>query len=226
VEGITITMQQGVTLTGRIAWEGRTDPPNEMSRALSVWAEPADGNAALGMPGSQFTRAPGEPFVIEGLMPGRYRLRVVGQGTWQIKSIMWNGRDLTYAGFDASAGRDFQDVLITMTDKGPRLSGMLTSGTGAPAPGSVAIAFPAEREQWTGYGINPPRIRTAVADTSGAYRFSLLPAGEYFVIAVDEEEMDGWQDPQFLEQAQARAVRVAIGWGETKVQNLQVGRVR
>jgi len=52
------------------------------------------------------------------------------------------------------------------------------------------------------------------------------PAGEYFLVAVDEEEMHGWQDPLFLEQAQARATRVAIGWGDTKVQDLQVGRVR
>jgi hypothetical protein len=226
VQGITIVMRQGVTLTGRLAWEGRTEPPNEMSRALPVIAEPSGGNAALGMPGSQVPRAPDGSFTIEGLLPGRYTLRVVGQGTWQVKSITWNGADHTYTGFDASAGRDFHDILVTLTDKGPRLSGQLTSGAGAPAPGSIAIAFPVEREQWTGYGLNPPRIRTAVADTSGAYRFALLPAGEYFVVAVDEEEMYGWQDPQFLEQAQARAARVAIGWGEARVQNLQVGRVR
>jgi len=143
-----------------------------------------------------------------------------------MKSIEWNGENHTYSGFDASGGRDVEGVVITLTDNAPRLTGTLTRGTAEPAPGAVAIAFPVERELWTGYGITPARIRTAVADTAGAFRFSSLPAGEYFVVAVEEEETYGWQDPTFLEQAQARAVRVAIGWGEAKTQHLQVVRVR
>jgi hypothetical protein len=161
------------------------------------------------------------------MLPGRYTLRAVFvQGGWQMKSIDWNGEDHTYTGFDASSGRDFAGVVITLTDKAPRLTGTLTRGTAEAAPGAVAIAFPIERDQWTGYGITPPRIRTAVADTAGAYRFSSLPAGEYFLVAVEEEETYGWQDPKFLEQAQARAIRIAIGWGEAKTQHLRVGRVR
>jgi hypothetical protein len=227
VSGLTIQMRQGVTLTGRIVWEGHQGPPPDVTRAPSVWAEPADGHAALGMPGSTFGRNPADPFTIEGMLPGRYTLRAVFvQGGWQMKSIDWNGEDHTYTGFDASSGRDFAGVVITLTDKAPRLTGTLTRGTAEAAPGAVAIAFPIERDQWTGYGITPPRIRTAVADTAGAYRFSSLPAGEYFLVAVEEEETYGWQDPKFLEQAQARAIRIAIGWGEAKTQHLRVGRVR
>jgi len=225
VDGVSVVMRRGATLTGSLVWEGRSGPP-EQPRALPVWAEPANGNAVLGMPGSDFVRRELDRFTIEGLLPGRYTLRVIGQGTWQVKSIAWNGEDHTYTGFDATSGRDFENVVITLTDKGPRLSGTVRSGAGASAPGAVAIAFPVEREQWTGYGITPPRIRTAVADTSGEFRFTLLPAGEYFVAAVDEEEMYGWQDPKFLEQAQANGVRVAIGWGEAKTQDLRVVRVR
>jgi hypothetical protein len=225
VEGVTILMRRGATLTGSLTWEGRSGPP-ETARALPVWAEPANGNAGLGMPGSEFVRREVDRFTIEGLLPGRYTLRVIGQGTWVVKTIAWNGEDHTYTGFDASSGRDFEGVVITLTDKGPQLSGTTRSGNGETAPGAVAIAFPVEREQWTGYGITPPRIRTAVADTSGAYRFSLLPAGEYFLIAVDESEMYGWQDPRFLEQAQAQAERITIGWGEVKTQDVRVVKVR
>lgn len=227
VTGVTIAMRQGVTLTGRFVWEGHAGAPPDVPRGPLVWAEPADGNAALGMPGSMLGRNPADSFTIEGMLPGRYTLRIVFlQGGWQMKSITRGGEDHTYTGFDASSGRDFDGVVITLTDKAPRLTGTLTRGAAEPAPGAVAVAFPVERELWTGYGITPLRIRTAVADTSGSYRFTGLPAGEYFLVAVEEEETYGWQDPKFLEGAQARAVRVAVGWGEAKTQHLQVGRVR
>jgi hypothetical protein len=226
VTGVTVLMRQGVKVTGRIVWDGHQGAPPDVTRAPSVWAEPADGNAALGMPTSEMGRPLGDPFTIEGLLPGSYTLRAVFAGSWLVKSITWNGEDHTYSPIDASAARDVEGVVITLTDKAPRLSGTLTSGTAAPAPGAVAIAFPVDRELWTNYGITPRNIRTAVADTSGIYRFASLPAGEYFLVAVDEEETYGWQDPKFLEQAQGRAVRVAIGWGESKTQDLRVGRVR
>jgi hypothetical protein len=143
-----------------------------------------------------------------------------------VKSIVWNGQDHTDRPIDVSSGSDLSGVVITLTDKASRLSGVLRSGSGEAEAGAVAMVFPVEREQWSGYGLSTPRIRTAVADTSGEYRFALLPAGEYFVVGVSEDEMYGWQDPAFLEMAQAQAVRVSIGWSETKSQDVRVVRVR
>src|SRR5919197_1172702 len=40
-----------------------------------------------------------------------------------------------------------------------------------------------------------------------------LPAGEYFAIAVDDLEVDGYRDPQFLEELSRRAARVTIADG-------------
>jgi hypothetical protein len=222
VEGITVVMQRGATLTGRYVWDGDPAPPGR----VHVVAEPADGNAALGVHTSALGRPPGEPFTIEGLLPGRYALRLFGQGAWLVKSIVWNGQDHTDRPIDVSSGSDLSGVVITLTDKASRLSGVLRSGSGEAEAGAVAMVFPVEREQWSGYGLSTPRIRTAVADTSGEYRFALLPAGEYFVVGVSEDEMYGWQDPAFLEMAQAQAVRVSIGWSETKSQDVRVVRVR
>jgi hypothetical protein len=74
VEGITVVMQRGATLTGRYVWDGDPAPPGR----VHVVAEPADGNAALGVHTSALGRPPGEPFTIEGLLPGRYALRLFG----------------------------------------------------------------------------------------------------------------------------------------------------
>jgi hypothetical protein len=225
VDGVTLEMQRGATLSGRYVWDGPLTPPGSPT-GVQVIAEPADGNAALGTHASGPARSAREPFAIQGLLPGRYTLRVVGQGALLVASIALNGQDHTYRPIDLTSGRDVDDVVITFTDKATRLSGVLRGGSGETAAGGVAIAFPVEREQWSGYGLSSPRIRSAVADTGGEYRITTLPAGEYFVVAVSEDEMDGWQDPAFLDLAHAQAVRVSIGWGETKVQDVRVVRVR
>ena len=225
VDGVTVTMQRGATLTGRYVFEGLPEPPAN-AQFMHVVAEPADGNVTYGLPSSSFGASPSAPFTVEGLLPGRYTLRVTGQGSRVVKSIMWNGEDHTYKGFDGSTGRDFEGVVITFTDKGPQLSGTLRRSTADAASRSIALAFPVESEQWSGYGLTPSRIRTAVADTSGAFRFAQLPAGEYFVVGLEEDDMYAWQDPKFLAAAQGQAVRVTLEWGEVKTQDLRVVKVR
>jgi hypothetical protein len=53
-----------------------------------------------------------------------------------------------------------------------------------------------------------------------------VPAGDYLVLAVDDESAERWKDPAFLEAASRVATRVSIAWGETKAQDLTVQEVR
>src|SRR5262249_20171923 len=135
-------------------------------------------------------------------------------------------RDYSNIPFDASTGRDISGVFIRLTDKVPRLSGALQDEDGRPATGAAAIAFPVEKEQWTSYGLSPRRIKSTLADTVGRYEFATLPAGEYYVVAVDASERDAWQDPRFFEAAQSSAARVTLSWGQVTTQDLRTMRLR
>jgi hypothetical protein len=42
-----------------------------------------------------------------------------------------------------------------------------------------------------------------------------LPAGDYYVIAIDPAEADNWQDPTRLEVLASQAARLTIGTSET-----------
>jgi hypothetical protein len=53
-----------------------------------------------------------------------------------------------------------------------------------------------------------------------------MPIGDYFVIAIPDEQAAGWQDPGFLDLLSRRAMHVTIMDGEHKVQNLQTQEVR
>jgi hypothetical protein len=223
VRDVVVTMQHGITLTGRIVEEGKYEGNPRPFFALQ--AEPADGDATLGQPRARGEQGPdGWTFVLEGLLPGEYLVRLIGGGL--VKSIQWQDKDYTYSPFDTRSGREIAGVVITLTDQSARLEGLVRDTQGAPAANAVVIYFPAQREHWSRYGLQPTRVRSVSVSSSGGYRVSGLPAGDYFVIAVDDELIDAWKDPAFLEVAARSATRVALGWGEAKTQELRLQQIK
>ncbi len=218
VTGIVVTMQRGVTISGRGVWDGTPgggallqQPPG---LAIRVQAEPANGDISLAGP-SQYRGRPDDPaaFIFEGLPPGQFFVRAtLGP---QIRSIEWNGRDMTHRPFDTSDGRDFADVVITLTDKTAILTGTVLDERGLPAANAMVIAFPVEREQWTHYGFTAPRLRAARTASNGTFRQTNLPAGEYFVAAIRVDQSADWRRAKFLEAASALATRVTLDWADT-----------
>ena len=226
ISGLVVPLRQAVTLRGHFVFEGTAAQPASMPAFIR--AEPAAGQASLGQLRNLISpRDQSSDFIIEGLLPGEYVLRfgAVGPG-WVVKSIVSDGRDHTYTPFDASRGRDFTDVAVTLTEKIARIEGTVAGASGGSPQGSVVIAFPVEREQWSNYGLTPLRIATGQVTNAGTFRITPLPAGEYFVIAVSDAQANGWHDPAFLQAAAALASRVELAWGQTINTNLKVSDVR
>jgi hypothetical protein len=223
VNDVTIAMQRGVTISGRAEYDPASKAPQR-----TPWAgvDPADGDISNGLPPGLFMITPrgddARSFSVEGLRPGKYYLRFMGNAA--IKSIVWNGRDMTYRPFETTEGRDITDVVVTFTEQRTHLNGSVRNANGQPAPGAVVIAFPVEREQWTNFGLSPPRFQSATAGTDGTFLLQTLPAGDYFVVALEAERGDGWQDPKVLELVAGSASRVTLAWGESQTVNLRVGR--
>jgi hypothetical protein len=224
---VLVPMQAGVSMRGEIVVELTNTTPSVQTSFVSLRAEPADGDPSLGQP--SFTRSsrqtPGgetNEFVLDGLLPGAYLLR----GSAAIKSIMWNGRDYSDTPFDTTTGRDIEGVVVTLTDQMTTTSGTIRDRTGQPAANTAVIAFPAERARWTNFGIQPARIKASAGSTRGVYTLRALPAGDYLIVAVDDDVAGRWKDPAFLEAASRVATPFSIAWGETKTLNLTLQEVR
>jgi len=69
-------------------------------------------------------------------------------------------------------------------------------------------------------------MRSVRPSTTGAYTVTSMPAGEYYVVAVPEEQSANWQDPKRLAELALQAARVRIVDGETHVQDLRTVRDR
>jgi hypothetical protein len=170
-----------------------------------------------------FEEDPG--FTINGFLPGEYVLRVVGLAPpYAVKSITIGGREYAARPLDASSGQDFDNVVITYTDRLASIGGSVA--TNADDPPITVIAFPAERDAWSKYGFSATRFQTGGLSNSGLYKIPNIPAGRYFVIAVPSEQQSRWQDPAFLAEAAKFASSVTVGWGESKSQDLKVSVIK
>jgi hypothetical protein len=207
-----------MSLRGRVAFEGDGNPPNP----VSIVAEPADGNPAVGLHQSGARVQPGsdDQFVFGGLPPGRFMLRVLGLNPlYAVQSVRAGGADVTDRPIDAGAGQDHADVVVTVTDRVAAIEGT-AQGDGTPGLKTV-IAFPADRQLWSAYGMSAPRFKTAPVKNDGSFKIVNIPAGDYLLVAVPAEHSRRWQEPQFLDAASRVATRVTAAWGRTASQSVK-----
>jgi Carboxypeptidase regulatory-like domain len=216
ITDLQVPLQRAVSVRGHVVPAEGT----AKTTRLLMMTEPADGDPTRGRPSAVTTaNDPTLSFEINGLIGGTYLLRANGRA---VVSIVWNGKDLTETGFDASLGQDFDDVVVTVTDQYAEMSGTVS---GQPGQVAAVLAFPVERSRWTNYGWAAERFRTTRAGPSGAFTLDRMLAGDYYLIATDPSKIDAWTDPAFLAAAVPHASRVHVDWGGRATAHLTYGEV-
>lgn len=219
--GVEIILRRPASMSGQIVWAQGTKPVSMMPML-----EPADGQRSLGfLLSPPRGREMPTTFLFEGLLDGQYLLRV-GLSNAAVESITCNGRDYTERVFDASAGQDITNVVLTLTTASSSVAGIVSDGVGPIATGAAVIAFPVEREGWSNYGFTPTRLKSVLTTGDGHFQIDGLPAGEYYFVAVPASQERAWLDPSSLAGFAARASRVRIDRSDTKVANLSLSLVR
>jgi hypothetical protein len=235
VTDTVLELKPGIAIRGRLIVEsGALQPAGGMSGAgiggapparsegSLVYAEPADGNTELGMPRGSWELAT-QQFEVTGLGSGQFRLRFWGVPF--IKSIVWQGRDLTYEPFDAAEGHDFNGVEVTLTDQAATIEGSARTENGNRATSGTVLLFPTDRPRWSRFGFSPAHLQASPVKNDGTFSVK-MPAGEYYVVAVDPSKAAGLYDPAFLASAVRVAETVRIGWGETRSQTVTIRTIR
>jgi hypothetical protein len=228
VEGLSLTLEPGLTVAGRIAFEGSTiQPPADLSQVRIQLMDPearlpgsSDSNVYMGMAAADAT------FAIRGVMPGDYQLSVFMPGNtpagprWVVKSAIVGGRNVFDRPFTIRSGGGLDDIAVTMTDRVTELSGVLQDALGRPAPDFQMLVFSTDKSAWTSMS---PRLRPPTRPASdGRYRVVGLPPGEYFVAALGEIAAVDYLDASFLEQVAAAALKITLGEGEKKQLDLKL----
>jgi hypothetical protein len=224
VAGLAVPLHPVATVSGRIVLDDSA-PLNPGERRLVVILEPANGDPALGVIDAWTTAGDASfAFSVRGMQGGRYLLRTPLFSGWFTKSVTMGGVDVTDTGFDATSGRSYSDVVLTVTRAGARLSGSVTDRTGRPAT-LLVVVFPTDPKLWVDYGLTPHRLRSTESSGAGVYSINGLADGEYYVAAVPTSQSSLWPDPKFLAAVAAQATRVSLGARAPATQNLRVSEV-
>jgi 5-hydroxyisourate hydrolase-like protein (transthyretin family) len=218
---VLVTLQQGLTVSGRVVFQGTTQqPPSDLTR-LRVNLVPADPAANPGFlqNAAGVVDAAGK-FTIASVVPGLYRFASGGVGNgWYLDSAVIDGQDSLDVPFEVKPGSAPSGAVITFTDKQAQLSGTITNQRGQPAPEQTLILYPADERFWLPQS---RRIRSTRPSTDGQFTFAGIPPGDYKLVAMVDVETGAWFDPTFLQQIDAASTRITVGEGEKKVQNLQI----
>ena len=223
LSNVVLTLQPGMTVAGRVVFEGTTQqPPADFSRAR-VSLSPMDVSSGVARTFASSASGRVETngrFTIAGVMPGRYRLTAASGGTgWFLEEATIDGQNTLDFPAEVKPGQSVTGAVVTFTDRQSELSGTITNERGQPAPDYTVVVYPADSRFWVSDSM---RIRTTRPATDGRFVFTGLPPGEYRLAPVFDVEPGSWFDAAFLQQLDGGAVRVQVGDGEKKVQSLRI----
>ena len=244
ITDLVIALQPGMSLNGRVSFEGTSLPPPTDLTRVRVNLTPRGQQLFEGgaTPPAQVD-ASGR-FTINGVAPGRYSIgggvpgggarqsgaapvqggsQAPGQGgspapQWVLKSVMAGGRDILDFPLVIEPNQEVGGILMTFTDRTQELSGTVFDSTGKPTADFTIIAFAADNRYWQPQS---RRIVSARPGTDGRFTFRNLPAGEYRLAAITDAEPGEWFNPEFLTQLLATSFSISLAEGERKVQDIR-----
>jgi protocatechuate 3,4-dioxygenase beta subunit len=178
----SIVMVPGVTVSGRIVFDGTPPPVGERP----VWMILSPSPLGVGL---NFDYRPDGSFTIARVPAGQYRLVVNGRppAGWTLRAAMLDSRDVSDVTFDVRPGEPVDSVVVTFTDRGGEISGRFLDEAGRPAPEYELIVFSAD----PAYQVSRTRRTQHVRpDINGMFVARDLPAGDYFISAVPKKTQD------------------------------------
>jgi hypothetical protein len=218
LENVLIITSRGATLRGSILTDEQMLLPVRPQQ-INVFARPVEPEAM--MMGGAPPRV-SEDFTFE--MTGLADRRIIGasiaeNSEWQVKAVYQNGVDITDTGLEFTPGQNVEGIQIVFTTRRTELTGAITDERGRPSLDATVVAFSQDSRRWT---VASRYVRTARTTQDGRYSVRGLPPDDYFVAVVKDIEPGQSQDPEFLETLRDTALRITLGEGESRAQDLKV----
>lgn len=204
---LVVNLRPAIRIAGRVQFSPGVTPPATLP--------PNQGSLTLENPSVEATQvfAPGRNGEFSTIGPGgRYIARAVENSGWFVESITLDGKDITERAFDLQT--DATSFVVTYTNRPSKVTGVVKDARGNVAADAIVIAFPTDQQRWRDYGRFPRFLRSVPMTTKGSYTFDHLPPGDYYVIAIEGVDGEGWRDPKVLQALANRAERLTVAAGQ------------
>jgi hypothetical protein len=209
---VAVRLEPGVTIAGRVVFDGTTPPPDFTRMPLRLGLLTRDVFSGVAFPGDLSAAVDAQGWVtFAGVPPGRVTLSSSPQlpAGWTIESAVLNGQDILDQPIDVRPREDLSGLVITVTDRRTELAGTIAGWDAASSPENLTVViFSADRRNWTP---GARRVRTVRPDSEGHYQVRGLPPGAYLVSAVRDLDAETGLDAATLAAFQSTAARVTIG---------------
>jgi hypothetical protein len=132
-----------------------------------------------------------------------------------------NGVDVSETPFDLT--KDIADLVLVYTDRGSGVNGRVD---GQHAEDAAVLLFNADAQSWNDAGPHSRRFRLARPNAAGEFTVSSVPPGEYYGVAVPEDQAADWRAPATLDSLARSATQISIVEGEFRSLVLRLQDVR
>jgi len=200
IEGLTLTLQPGLSLQGRMSIEGQS---SVAVKSLAVNLTPSDSLVFL--PPPRIDVKDDGSFTMKSVFPGRYRVDYFtgGRGALYLASAKYNDADVTFAPLEIGQGAGGTLNLVFRSDGG-KVSGTVRNGD-SPAGGAAVLLLPVAEERRS-----VSNVMVIVAAADGSYQFGGIRPGDYYLIAGEGPESIAWDDPDWLKARQDKMTKVSV----------------
>jgi len=199
VADLVVAASPGLRVSGRI----------QLADGDSVSSMPARMPVFLNSPGRSTVSAvvsDGATFAAGNLLPGPYTFDVNASPGWSVGWLEIDGRRVTNRAIDL--GRDAQNVVLLITRRLGRVTGTL--GGDVTARPVRVLLFPAASAEWTSTAHEHSGFRAALPDMDGSFSIASLPPGDYFAVAVPDDQFDPRWRRVALQVLSSIAVRLTV----------------
>ena len=221
---LQLKLSLGATLMGRVVYEGIPEPPRLGVELQTVSAD-FDRSPMMSGGSSGFILAPDQTFEYRGVFGPNFLTAQPKNRDWIVKSITYQGQDLSDSAFDFGSTETFRDIEVVVSAAGAEVRGRVMDDRAVAIRDSAVLIFPTDRSKWT---MRSRWMRTAASNQEGTFRMTGLVPGDYWVVAVDRfhgsDVAGDLQSPEVLDTLAGRAVRITLGEGQSQDVTLRLVR--
>jgi len=212
IDGLSLVGSTGGFVSGRIVTDSDARPKPKDVRIriaprLLGQPEPLKFGTFGNQSGSGFADIKDDgTFVLEHVF-GPAHVQVTLPESWALRTIRRDGNNLTDAVLDFPKGQRLTDVEVLVTQHTTAVTGQVMDVRGIPTADGTVVAFSTDPDKLFE---ESRHVRAVRPDQHGRYEMRGLPAGEYFIAAIDEVDENDWWDPEFLNRARPVATRITL----------------
>ena len=215
IEGLALTIAPGVTIPGRVTWEGK---PSLGKAGLTVEISLPEPAFASGLTAEVDAN---NQFTLREVPEGEFRLAVAGVSKdCYVKEVRFGDAVLGDVSFRVVKGSALP-LEIALSSLGARVQGTVTNEESLPVAGVWAVAVPEETK-----GKQHRLFKSATTDQYGHFELDGLAPGKYRLFSWDSVEKEEWEDPDFLKESEEKGVTIDLKNSDTKTIELNLIRVK